>query len=147
MIVIHGNYKSGKSNTAFSLLDKSKKILYFALDFDKRIKSIELYNKNIQVTAFPKGTFISDIEWEILNHGGLYQNKLSYVVIDPINFLKDKNSLEENLLLLSNLEKEYNKFKLIVTLNTLYHFEISSKILKLKGIDFIESSKNNFITF
>lgn len=147
MILIHGNQKSGKSNTAFSLIDKSKKTLYFALDFDKRIKSLEISNKNIQVTAFPKGTFLSDIEFEILNHGGLFQNELSYVVIDPINFVKDDVSLSNFLNKLIELEKEYNKFKVIATINTLYHFELNHSIKEIKELKIIEASKNNFITF
>lgn len=112
MIVIHGERNSGKSSKVFNLIDKSKKTLYFALDFDKRIKSIELKNKNIQVTAFPnKSTHLDDLEYEILNHGGLLNNNLSYVVIDPINFLKyDKKNLFNFLLELLELEKEYNKF-------------------------------------
>ena len=49
MIVIHGETNSGKSNKALRLLNKDQKTLYFALDFDKRIKSLELTNKKIQV--------------------------------------------------------------------------------------------------
>jgi hypothetical protein len=147
MILIHGNSSTGKSHTVFSKIDNSKKVLYFALDFDKRIKALELKNKNLQVTAFPKGTFLSDIEFEILNHGGLFQNYLSYVVIDPINFLMDDLSLEKLIKKLSKIEKEYNKFKLILTINTLYHFELNSEILKIKDLELIESTKNNVTTF
>ena len=148
MIIIHGDSKSGKSNLALSLIDKSKKTLYFALDFDKRIKSLELNNKNIQVTAFPRGTFLTDIEFEILNHGGLFQNKLSYVVIDTINFLKDKKSFEEIIKNCLNIEKEYNKFEVILVLNTLYHFDLSLKIPKLENVKVIKSNKkSNIIAF
>jgi len=138
MIIIHGELSSGKSSKAINLIDMSKKSLYFALDFDKRIKSIELLNKNIQVTAFINGACLPVIETEILNNGGLYQNKLDYVVIDPINFLLKDLSIVELIVKLKKLEEEYNKFKLVVTLNTLHHFELGEKIKKIPGIEFIE---------
>jgi ABC-type oligopeptide transport system ATPase subunit len=147
MVVIYGESNSGKSTKAIKLLDPSKKSLYFALDFDKNIKKLELLNKNIQVTAYHRSSFLIDLEFEILNHGGLYGNKLSYVVIDPINFLVDnkKKGLVELLIDLIRLEKEYNKFELIVVVNTLHHFEMSDKIKKLPGIKFIESKKKKII--
>ena len=135
MVVIYGESNSGKSTKAIKLLDPSKKSLYFALDFDKNIKKLELLNKNIQVTAYHRSSFLIDLEFEILNHGGLYGNKLSYVVIDPINFLVDnkKKGLVELLIDLIRLEKEYNKFELIVVVNTLHHFEMGEKIKRLPG--------------
>lgn len=147
MVVIYGESNSGKSTKAIKLLDPSKKSLYFALDFDKNIKKLELLNKNIQVTTYHKNSFLIDLEYEILNHGGLYHNKLSYVVIDPINFLVDNNKkgLAELLIDLIRLEKEYNKFELIVVVNTLHHFEMSDKIKKLPRIKFIESKKKKII--
>jgi len=147
MVVIYGESNSGKSTKAIKLLDPSKKSLYFALDFDKNIKNLEILNKNLQVTAYHKGSFLIDLEFEILNHGGLYGNKLSYVVIDPINFLIDnkKKGLVELLIDLIRLEKEYNKFELIVVVNTLHHFEMSEKIKRLPGIKFIESKKKKVI--
>lgn len=138
MIIIHGELASGKSSKAINLIDMSKKSLYFALDFDKRIKSIELLNKNIQVTAFVNGARLPFIEAEILNNGGLYQNKLDYVVIDPINFLLKDLSIVELIVKLKKLEEEYKKFKLVVTLNTLHHFELGEKIKSIPGIEFIE---------
>jgi hypothetical protein len=148
MVVIYGESNSGKSTKAIKLLDPSKKSLYFALDFDKNIKNLEILNKNLQVTAYHKGSFLIDLEFEILNHGGLYNNRLSYVVIDPINFLIDnkKKGLVELLIDLIRLEKEYNKFELIVVVNTLHHFEMSEKIKRLPSIKFIESKKRKFIT-
>lgn len=148
MVVIYGESNSGKSTKAIKLLDPSKKSLYFALDFDKNIKNLELLNKNLQVTAYHKGSFLIDLEFEILNHGGLYRNELSYVVIDPINFLIDnkRKGLVELLIDLIKLEKEYNKFELIVVVNTLHHFEMSEKVKRLPGIKFIESKKRKFIT-
>jgi hypothetical protein len=158
MVVIYGESNSGKSTKVIKILDPSKKCLYFALDFDKNIKKLELSNKNIQVTAYPKGSFLVDLEYEILNHGGLYRkfiekelgkgNKLSYVVIDPINFLIDskKKKLIELLIDLVELEKEYNKFELIVVVNTLRHFRMSEKIKRLPGVKFIESKKKKIIT-
>ena len=148
MVVIYGKSNSGKSTKVIKFLDPSKKSLYFALDFDKNIKKLELSNKNIQVTAYHKGAFLIDLEFEILNHGGLYGNKLSYVIIDPINFLVDskKKSLVELLTDLIKLEKEYNKFELIVVVNTLRYFKMSEKIKRLQGIKFIESKKKKIIT-
>lgn len=147
MVVIHGESRSGKSSKALNLIDKSKKTLYFALDFDKSIKSLELKNKNLQVTAFPnRNTYLSDLESEILNHGGLLGSTLSQVVIDPINLLKDeKKDLLGFLLKLEKIEKEYNKFQIIAIVNTLYHFEISNKIVNYKGIDFIKSERRRII--
>jgi hypothetical protein len=147
MVIIHGESRSGKSSKVLNLIDKSKKTLYFALDFDKAIRGVEIYNKNIQVIAFPnRETYLSDLESEILNHGGLLKNDLSYVVIDPINFLKDdKKNLLEFLLKLEKIEKAYNKFQIIATINTLHHFEISNNVLKYKNIDFIKSEKRKII--
>jgi hypothetical protein len=147
MVVIYGESNSGKSTKAIKLLDPSKKCLYFALDFDKNIKKLELTNKNIQVTAYHKSSFLIDLEFEILNHGGLYGNKLSYVVIDPINFLNDnkRKGLFELLIDLIRIEREYNKFELIIVVNTLHHFEMSKKIKRLPGIKFIESKKKKVI--
>ena len=147
MVVIYGESNSGKSTKAIKLLDPSKKSLYFALDFDKNIKKLELLNKNIQVTAYHRSSFLIDLEFEILNHGGLYGNKLSYVVIDPINFLVDnkKKGLVELLIDLIRLEREYNKFELIVVINTLHHFEMGKKVKRLPGVKFIESKKKSII--
>lgn len=142
MIVIHGESQSGKSRKAISLLDSSKKSVYFALDFDKNIKKLEISNKNLQVTAYPKGSFLIDLEYEILNHGGLYKNKLSYVIIDTINFLKDdKKNLPKLLSRLKRIEKEYNKFEIIAVINTLRHFELDSNSKNIEGIKFIETKK------
>ena len=142
MIVIHGESRSGKSKKALSLIDKDKKTVYFALDFDKNIKSLEMQNKNLQVTAYPKGSFLVDLEYEILNHGGLLKNKLSYVVIDTINFLKDdKKNLPKFLSKLKRIEKEYNKFEIIAVVNTLHHFELKNEDKIVEGIKFIESKK------
>jgi hypothetical protein len=142
MVVIHGESQSGKSKKALSLIDMSKKTVYFALDFDKNIKSLELNNKNLQVTAYPKGSFLVDLEYEILNHGGLFKNKLSYVVIDTINFLKDdKKNLPKLLSRLKRLEKEYNKFEIIAVINTLHHFELKSDDKIVEGVKFIETKK------
>jgi hypothetical protein len=141
MIVIHGESISGKSRKALSLLDPSKKSLYFALDFDKNIKKLELLNKNLQVTAFPKGSFLIDLEFEILNYGGLYKNELSYVVIDTINFLQDKKGFAKTIARLKRLEKEYNKFEVIAVVNTLHHFELKDDIKIIEGVKFIETKK------
>jgi hypothetical protein len=142
MIVIHGESRSGKSKKALSLIDKDKKTVYFALDFDKNIKSLEIQNKNLQVTAYPKGSFLVDLEYEILNHGGLCKNKLSYVVIDTINFLKDdKKNLPKFLSRLKRLEKEYNKFEIIAVINTLHHFELKNDDKIIEGVKFIETKK------
>ena len=142
MIVIHGESRSGKSKKALSLIDKNKKTVYFALDFDKNIKLLEYGNKNLQVTAYHKGSFLVDLEYEILNHGGLYGNKLSYVVIDTINFLKDdKKNLPKFLSKLKRIEKEYNKFEIIAVVNTLHHFELDNDNKIIEGIKFIETKK------
>jgi hypothetical protein len=142
MVVIHGESNSGKSKKALSLIDISKKTVYFALDFDKNIKSLELNNKNLQVTAYPRGSFLIDLEYEILNHGGLFKNKLSYVVIDTINFLKDdKKNLPKLLNRLKRLEKEYNKFEIIAVINTLHHFDLKDDIKIIEGVKFIETKK------
>jgi hypothetical protein len=142
MIVIHGESRSGKSKKALSLIDKDKKTVYFALDFDKNIKSLEIQNKNLQVTAYPKGSFLVDLEYEILNHGGLLKNKLSYVVIDTINFLKDdKKNLPKFLSKLKRIEKEYNKFEIIAVINTLHHFELKNDDKIIEGVNFIETKK------
>ena len=142
MVIIHGESCSGKSKKALSLIDSTKKCLYFALDFDKNIKSLELQNKNLQVTAYPKGSFLVDLEYEILNHGGLFKNKLSYVVIDTINFLKDdKKNLPKFLSRLKRIEKEYNKFEIIAVINTLHHFELNNDFQIIEGVKFIETKK------
>jgi hypothetical protein len=142
MVVIHGESNSGKSRKALSLIDISKKTVYFALDFDKNIKSLELNNKNLQVTAYPRGSFLIDLEYEILNHGGLFKNKLSYVVIDTINFLKDdKKNLPKLLSSLKRLEEEYNKFEIIAVINTLHHFDLKHDVKIIEGVKFIETKK------
>lgn len=142
MVVIHGESNSGKSIKALSLLDINKKTVYFALDFDKKIKLLECGNKNLQVTAYPKGSFLVDLEYEILNHGGLFKNDISYVVIDTINFLKDdKKNLPKFLSRLKRLEKEYNKFEIIAVINTLRHFDLQNNDKIVEGIKFIETKK------
>lgn len=142
MVVIHGESNSGKSIKALSLLDTNKKTVYFALDFDKKIKLLECGNKNLQVTAYPKGSFLVDLEYEILNHGGLFKNDISYVVIDTINFLKDdKKNLPKFLSRLKRLEKEYNKFEIIAVINTLRHFDLQNHDKIVEGIKFIETKK------
>jgi hypothetical protein len=143
MVIIHGESQSGKSRKVLSLIDQTKKCLYFALDFDKNIKSLELNKKNLQVTAYPKGSFLVDLEYEILNHGGLFKNRLSYVVIDTINFLKDddKKNLPKLLSRLKRIEKEYNKFEIIAVINTLHHFELKNDVQIIEGVKFIETKK------
>jgi hypothetical protein len=146
MVVIYGESNSGKSKKALSLIDLNKKTLYFALDFDKNIKLLELHNKNLQVTAYPKSSFLVDLEFEILNHGGLFKNRLSYVVIDTVNFLKDnKKNLPSFLSRLKRLEKEYNKFEIIAVINTLHHFELNDDIKIIEGVKFIEAKKKKKI--
>jgi hypothetical protein len=150
MVVIHGESNSGKSSKALSLIDLSKKCLYFALDFDKSIKSLELKNKNLEVTAF-KNSFLVDLEFEILSHGGLFQNKLSYVVIDPLNLVchYDGETLINMLDRLAKIEKDYKKIKFISVLNTLHHFELGENVKSIEGIEFIETKKKEkkkFIT-
>lgn len=147
MVVIHGESGSGKSKKALSLINLTKKCLYFALDFDKNIKNIELKSKNLQITAYNKGAFLVDLEYEILNHGGLIANNLSYVVIDTINFLKDeKKDLHKLLCRLKRIEREYNKFQIIAVINTLHHFELKNDVQIIEGVKFIETKKKKIIT-
>lgn len=142
MIVIHGESSSGKSKKALSLLDKNKRTLYFALDFDKNIKLLELDNKNLQVTSYPKKeSYLIDLEYEILNHGGLFKNKLSYVVIDTINFLKDEGDITKFLKNLIKIEKEYNKFEIIAVINKLKNFNLDIKFNEFSEVRFIETIK------
>lgn len=127
MIVIYGESNSGKTDKSISLLDFSKKILYFSLDFDKKVKEIELKLPNIRVEAFYKRkVYLSDIESIIIEYGGVISNYLSYVVIDPINFIKfDNKSIKYKLSKIKEIEDKYkNKFEIIVTINKLIHFEL-----------------------
>lgn len=128
MIVICGEYNSGKTYKVIDLLDFSKKILYFSLDFDKRIKEIELKLPNIRVEGFYRKPCLNDLESIILQYGGFLTNKLSTVVIDPINYINfDEKTIKYKLSKIKELENKYNnKFEIIVTLNKLHHFDIEN---------------------
>lgn len=143
MVIVYGESSSGKSTKVLNMLDPDKKVLYFALDFDRRIKSLELRNPNLQVTAYPnRKTYLSDITSEILNHGGFYNNKLSFVVIDPINLLSDnKKNLLEFILKIKELEKQFNKFEMIAVLNKLALFSLNKEIFNLPEITYINSAR------
>lgn len=126
MIVICGEYNSGKTHKVVELLDFSKQILYFSLDFDKRIKAIELKLPNIRVEGFYRKPCLNDLESIILQYGGFLSNKLNTIVIDPINYLNfDKKSIKYKLSKIKELENKYNnQFNIIITLNKLHHFEM-----------------------
>jgi len=128
MIVICGEYNSGKTYKVIDLLDFSKKILYFSLDLDKRIKEIELKLPNIRVEGFYRKPCLNDLESIILQYGGFLTNKLKTVVIDPINCIHfDEKSIKYKLSKIKELENKYNnKFEIIVTLNKLHHFDIEN---------------------
>jgi hypothetical protein len=145
MKVIYGNARSGKSSLALKHVDLKKNTLYFCLDMDKRIKQLELYNENLEVIAFPKKqTMLINIESSILEigGGGIFKNKLKYVVVDSINYVKDikGRNIEHMLKELAKLEFLYDKFELIVTLNIPKFTKIDPNLLTISDrIEFIES--------
>lgn len=142
MVIIHGECRSGKTAKALSLLNKKRKSMYFVLDSDKSILKLKIENLDIR---FITDCFQIDIEYELMSNGGMINNTISQVVIDPINFIirKGKESIIDVIEKLRSIEDTY-KVEIILVMNDLFHFpekrlsEIEDVILvKTKNIDFL----------
>ena len=142
MVIIHGESRSGKTAKALSLLNTKRKSMYFALDFDKSILKLKRENLDIK---YVKDCLQIDIEYELMSNGGMINNPISQVVIDPVNFLKreNKETIIDIIEKLRSIEDNF-KVEIILVMNDLFHFpekrlsEIEDVILvKTKNIDFL----------
>lgn len=89
MKLIYGQYNSGKSHKAISLIKDKKDTIYISLDKDKSVSRVlEDYKvENLSLS----NCFLIDLEFAILgNTGDLSQFKPLYktVVIDSLNFVR-----------------------------------------------------------
>lgn len=141
MILIHGENQTGKSTKALSLLNKNKKSLYFALDYDTSIESWKRINIDIPVDIKYLYKYFEcdiefDIEYVIFSKG----SKTEQIIVDPINFLikRNKTTFNEVIEELKNLEQKYD-IEVIVVMNTSFYLP---EIIKLKGCEIIYTEKD-----
>jgi hypothetical protein len=96
MIIIYGGSRTGKTKKALSLLNEDTKSIYYALDFDRTIKS----SKNLEVKLI-KNCFETDIRFFLSERKRIIKDSEKIqIVIDPINLLNNigvKHTLEKSI--------------------------------------------------
>ena len=144
MVIIHGESRSGKTAKALSLLNTKRKSMYFALDFDKSILKLKRENLDIK---YVKDCFQIDIEYELMSNGGMINNPISQVVIDPVNFLKrkKKETIIDTIEKLRSIEDIF-KVEIILVMNDLFHFT-EKKLINLEDVVLVKTMNKDFLNF
>lgn len=144
MVIIHGESRSGKTAKALSLLNTKRKSMYFALDFDKSILKLKRENLDIK---YVKDCFQIDIEYELMSNGGMINNPISQVVIDPVNFLKrkKKETIIDTIEKLRSIEDIF-KVEIILVMNDLFHFP-EKKLINLEDVVLVKTMNKDFLNF
>jgi hypothetical protein len=144
MVIIHGESRSGKTAKALSLLNTKRKSMYFALDFDKSILKLKRENLDIK---YVKDCFQIDIEYELMSNGGMINNPISQVVIDPINFLKrkKKETIIDIIEKLRNIEEVF-KVEIILVMTDLFHFP-EERLSNLEDVVLVKTKNKEFLNF
>jgi hypothetical protein len=144
MVIIHGESRSGKTAKALSLLNTKRKSMYFALDFDKSILKLKRENLDIK---YVKDCFQIDIEYELMSNGGMINNPISQVVIDPVNFLKreKKETIIDIIEKLRSIEDTF-KVEIILVMNDLFHFP-EKKLINLEDVVLVKTKNKDFLNF
>lgn len=116
MTIIHGNTETGKSTIARLLIRNKKNSLYLILDNDSSIigdlkrDKIDFYLMN--------NCLLMDLKYRLLERGGLMNNDLEYVVIDSINFIRDKKTYKDKIKYIEEMENDFNT-QIILVVNTI----------------------------
>lgn len=116
MTIIHGNSETGKSTIARILLRNKKNSLYLILDNDTSI--INHLKKDKIDFYLMDNCFLMDIKYRLLERGGLINNDLEYVVIDSINFIRDKKKYKEKIKYIEEMANDFN-IQIILVINTI----------------------------
>lgn len=142
MIIIYGGSRTGKTKKALSLLNEDTKSIYYALDFDRTIKS----SKNLEVKLI-KNCFETDIRFFLSERKRIIKDSEKIqIVIDPINLLNNigvKHTLEKSINILKKLESDFN-VEIILVVNILFHFpQMANNITNIENVQLIETIKND----
>ena len=118
--------------------------MYFALDFDKSILKLKRENLDIK---YVKDCFQIDIEYELMSNGGMINNPISQVVIDPVNFLKrkKKETIIDTIEKLRSIEDIF-KVEIILVMNDLFHFP-EKKLINLEDVVLVKTMNKDFLNF
>lgn len=153
MKLIYGECQSGKSTKALSLLNKDTKSVYFVLDFDRSISKWTNYkmggfspfakhSDNFKV-QYVNRYFEPDVQFDIefsMYERGVIKDNLKQIVVDPINFLVNKNhkTLQDVIAKLKEIE-EHNDVEVIAVMNTSFYLD---EIKKIENCELIETRKS-----
>lgn len=139
MTIIYGSTETGKSNVAASFIRNKKNSLYITLDRD--IKIINRLKKDKTEFYLMENCFLLDLKYRLLERGGLINNDLEYVVIDSINFIKDKKTYLKKIEYINEMAKDFN-IKIILVFNTLIKSDKIKKFINsLEGYKIIDVEK------
>lgn len=147
MTIIFGESSSGKSREALDLIKNGKKIVYFSLDLDKSIATKVKDDSRIEFVSLRYWPIMADLERELAIQTRFGSNKLTHIVVDPINYIKNGNLSPEKSIasIISDLRyiEEVYGAKVIAIFNTLVNIEkTSDRIIECitnSGVKMIET--------
>jgi len=116
MLLIYGGSSSGKSAAALGAVRNKKNCLYLLLEEDAA--HMKRLRKGGIEFAMLKNCLFIDIKSRVLEKGGLIGNTLDYLVIDSLNFIKDRMSYKKKIEQIEQIERDFG-LKAICTLNML----------------------------
>ncbi len=114
MVLIYGGSSSGKSASALGAVKNRKNCLYLLLEEDAAHMK-RLRKAGIEFALLKNCLFI-DIKSRVLEKGGLIGNTLEYLVIDSLNFIKDRMSYKKKIEQIEQIEIDFG-LKAICTMN------------------------------
>jgi len=120
MTIIYGESGTGKSSLAISQLINKKNSLYLSLDKD--VSVIKELKKNKIDYSIMNNCHLLDIKYRLLENGGLIKNNLEYVVIDSINFIKDKVKYSDKIKYIDAIGKDLN-IRIVLIFNILENMD------------------------
>ena len=82
-----------------------------------------------------------------MSNGGMINNPISQVVIDPVNFLKrkKKETIIDTIEKLRSIE-DICKVEIILVMNDLFHFP-EKKLINLEDVVLVKTMNKDFLNF